>query len=393
MAIQLSNKVQPVFIALLCISFQVFADDSKTELFKTLRSGVEERITQSEFKCGYVYEEYIVKTKNEAESFDFSNGEVTLLLKGKIAKSKDMMYEETVIQKDIYEPRKSENAIAVNNRDLAALYRPITPEGKLQLLYVNERNKEDRQTIFPKNPLAPNLDPLSYESGRAIYNFFDSCEKFKSQFPDNTIITIIKGEQGNFDVTMDYDLPGQETLNKTTTFSSAFTYPVVTESLMEVEYPPHPAGSEKYVRYTKAKDFVDVGNGIFVPKSISSYEGPLSKIMGGKYQGSWRVSRWEVDNLGYEKPSDPDFLIAVNPNTNFGGLALELEHELQKNQPAVFDLNKFTLYDLQNSSVLQVASSSKNSLIRYIIVFLGVVMIVVVISMQWRKYRLGVPIQ
>ena len=381
MTVQIPNKALPAFVALFfCVSSLVYADDSKTELFKALRLGVEERITQSEFKCNYVYKEYIVKTKKEAESFDFTNGEMAFLANGKIAKSKDMMYEETIIQKDIYEPRQSENTIAVNNMDLAALYRPITPEGKLQLLYVNERTKEDRQTIFPKNPLAPNLDPLSYECGRATYNFFDGCEKFKSLFPDNTIITIVNGEQGNIGVKMDYDLPDQETVNKTTTFSSAFTYPVVTESLMEVKYPLRP---EKYVRRIKADDFVDVENGIFMPKSIMSYEGPLSKVMGGDYQGSWRIRRWEVDNVGYEKPSESDFFIALNPNTNFGGMTLELEHELHKNQPTVFDLNRYTLYDLQHSSVLHIAPPPKNFLLRCLIMFIGCIIIIVVFAMKW----------
>lgn len=365
-------------------TLSLYADDTKAELFKTLKIGVEEWVTQAEFNCDYLYKEYIVKTKHEAESFDFSNGELTFYSNGKIVKSNEMMFESINIEKDLYSPSQSENSILVVNKDLAAIYRPNTLGGKPQILFVSERSDEELQTPFPTNPLALNIGPLSYGSGRKVYNFFDMCDIFKSKYPNETEVKISTSQQQTINVNMSYDFHNQETTSIMASFSANFAYPVLIEKTTETRY--YPPANFSFLQCVKATDFVDIGKSVMLPKRISSYKGPLGKELGDRYEGFWLIMHWSSENLGSEKPKESDFIIKLNHDTSFAGLALELQEKLKVDRPTIFDLNKFTLFDLQHSSELQIPPSN-SKLIRYVIMFLGGVIIIVAIVMKWSKSR------
>ena len=109
--------------------------------------------------------------------------------------------------------------------------------------------------------------------------------------------------------------------------------------------------------------------------------------------GKWVVSCWESRDLGEHKPKKSDFYIHLDRDSDIGGLALNLNYKLEENLPEYFDINKYGVRDLQNSSPIETQVDRQSDLtvwVRPAILLIAGFFIVYGIWKKWKAARRSV---
>ena len=111
--------------------------------------------------------------------------------------------------------------------------------------------------------------------------------------------------------------------------------------------------------------------------------------LGDNTKGKFFVYKWESEDLGKEPPKAEDFLIPLDRDTDFAGLAPELVLKLNHNVPQYFDINSFSITDLfYNTESNEAAPTARApKYYRPALIVLGVLIVAAGIYRRWRNRR------
>ncbi len=389
-----------IFLFAFAINIDAKSEEDQSERLNVLRSGIDESIRNAQFKCAYSYSIYIVDSQEEAERFDTSNGEQVLFATGSLIKSKTMTYESFEIDDTkTKEEFRSFDHITVTNLDLRANYVKQAQNAPHRTLFVLELKKTKSGIPLLDQAYAPIVCPLAILGSREYPNSVDLYLRMLTIHPNETRLNFSQDKEYTT-ISKHKDIPNMEASDSYLILSNENPYPVViSENRITHNY----ANNMDFHHTIKVFDQIDTGNGIILPKKIYSANGPIwfpEKISSeegliifnhfSEAQGKWLIRKWESDDLGKETPKESDFFIhLVDEGTDFGGLALDLEAELNKNPPEYFDLNQFSFDDLQNHSELEATMPKPKShkVFRSILILLGVIFIGVGLFLKWKSTR------
>ena len=369
----------------LLMSSRVPGSEDQSKVLHDLKAGIDEYLKNVEFKCTYTYSEYLVDSKDEAERFDTSAGELVLRATGSLIKSEKMTFESFELDKaNTKGNHHLDNHITVTNSDLRVNYVKQGEDVPHRTIFVSELEKNESGIPLLDQAYAPITCPLTYGGGRGIPNFIDLCNLKVSKYPNETTIDVSRDKDSTI-ISKLFDSPDRETSSSVLTLSNAYPYPVMMSRNDETYSYPRNANS---YGTTQVFDLVDVGKGFVAPKTIYDTTGPIRhKDFGEEAIGKWIVRKWESDDLGKAPPKAKDFLIPLDRDTDFGGLDLELEHKLNRHVPEYFDINSFSLADLQNSPGSNAPAPEINASKYYrpALIVLGVLIVAAGIYRRWRN--------
>ena len=394
MRISLKNKISPtehglptlgVLLLTLLMSCGAMGDEDQEKLLHTLKAGIDEYLREVEFKCTYTYSHYLVDSKEEAQSFDTSHGRLLFRGSGSLIKSKTMTYESYVLDKAVSETTFGTDHITVTNSDLRAHYVRMGAEDSPRTIIVVEEEKTESGIQRLDQSHSGTDCPLTYGGGRVELNCLGALAKDQKTWP--TTISISHDKEST---TISYNIDcSTEENDIVLVLSNEYRYPI----LLRRDIKAHKYDTDRNVYGTTAAlDLVDVGKGFVVPRKIFSFAGPmLTDLLGEGTRGKWLVRKWESEDLGKNPPKAKDFLIPLDRGTDFGGLDMDLAYELNHHVPKYFDLNTFSLADLENRSE-PLAAPSKIRASKYyrpVLVILGALIIAAGIYRKWRTRGRG----
>jgi hypothetical protein len=354
------------------------------KLIKVVEEGVENWLANSEFKCSYSYEEGVVSSKIQAKQFPEKLDSYALVLHGDFIKSKTKTLVSVYVQHDRYTPPQSLNGVFIVSEDLAADYVPDEKSSLPCQLFVYEREHQQKMLPCPVvgYPI-PCCYPITYASGPAVPNPVSLMKVLqKMGVKLKTQATLL--ESGEIKISFQFNEGIGNENEFFVIFTSKYSFPVPIEKYSKVIYSNGKTHEERCI----ASDFVDVGNGVVIPKKIISYKGPMRDWRGKEFEGKWLIKKWYSDDLGNEKPTDSDFLIKINPGTTFGGFAIDRELELIKQKPLFFDFNSLKLEELQNPLTIgnKEVESSGYFTFRVVLMSLGVLLIGIACVRLWKEH-------
>ena len=383
-----------VLLAALMMSFQAVemarGDEDQSKTLSTLKAGIDNYLREVEFKCTYTYSEYLVDSKEEAENFDTSNGRLFFRGTGSLIKSKTMTYESFELDRAATDHLYFDDIVfdhtTVTNSDLCATYTKQAANATHRTVWFGESKKTEGGIQLLNHAYGFFVCPLTFGGGRACLNCVDAVINFRKIHPDITTITVDHNKE-NSRISMRYDNPDAESVDKVITLSNQYVYPVAISEEKKI----HKYAIDKNLYDTAGVfDLVEVGKGLVVPKKICSSQGPLYYHMLGKEAlGKWIVRKWESEDLGAEAPKANDFLIPLDKDTDIGGLELDLAYKLNQNVPEYLDINSFSIADLYISpeeSLVTVPQTEQRVIFRYhrpILILLGITIIAVGFYIKW----------
>jgi hypothetical protein len=334
-----------VFFRILPIS----AQEDHLELLQTMKTEVDKQLRGVEFKCTYTYSEHVVDTREEAERFDTSKGRLVVHATGVLAKTKKMTYES--FELDTLETKMPEyrlDHITVTNPELRVNYAKQSLRSPQRTLLVDERREKNKDLPILDDAYAAVISPLLLGGGRARPNFLDKVFHSIEHYPKETEITIIP-EGDLTKIFRHREIPDIEISDISYTVSNLHPYPVLVDKTDDYVLP----NGEQIHRHLKAHEFVQLNDGCVLPQKIHMFSPIVWDDFGEEDIGKWLVTKWESEDMGKEKPKKSDFYIYLDRNSDIGGLALNLNYKLETNLPEYFDINKYSVRDLQSSSPLE----------------------------------------
>lgn len=376
-----------VVLLMLHWNFNVNGEEEHLKLLQTLKIGIDESLRNAQFKCTYSYSEYIVDSQQEAEMSDTSKGILVLHATGTLAKSDKMTFESFKL--DLSNTKRDfvySDHITVTNSELRANYVKQHPQLSYRTLFVSERIEEDKTIPILDRSYASITCPLIIGGGRTLPNFIDLCFLMNSKYPNDTKIVVEQGKEFTI-IHMNYNILNTESSFYSYTLSNLYPFPVLTNKKRKTHI--HHNKLDTY-EVMKAIDFVKIHDGCVLPKIINIAEGPIIfDDYGENAKGKWLIRQWKSDDLGKHEPVESDFYIQLDRKSNFGGLALEIEKTLNSNVPQYFDINKFSLYDLQTSTrlVIQTPRSDYIQLIRISVLLVSVFIIMFSCYKIWKSKK------
>ncbi|MBR2584932.1 MAG: hypothetical protein IKE64_05815, partial [Thermoguttaceae bacterium] len=321
-----------IFLLTLVMSCAAVGKENQEKLLRTLKNQIDEYLRKVEFKCTYTFSKYLVDSKEEAESFDTSNGTLLLRGTGSLIKSKTMTLESFVMDQAIPEEgfTRGHNHITVTNLDLRAHYvrqTGLTDEAPNRTIFVMKEEKTDGGIQLLTDAYAPISCPLTYGGGRAFLNCLGALANTQKSYPTTFSIS---HDKENTTISQHTDFSTEET-DTVLVLSNEYRYPILLRRTTTTH--KHAIDADVYGT-TAALDLVDVGKGFVVPKKVYSFTGPmLTDILGEGTKGKWIVRKWESEDLGEEPPKAEDFLIPLERDTDFAGLNLDLVYQLNHHVP------------------------------------------------------------
>ncbi|MGI5832657.1 MAG: hypothetical protein ACOX6D_09055 [Thermoguttaceae bacterium] len=326
----------------------VCADEEQMELLRTMIDGVDEQLRGVEFKCTYTYSEYVVDTLEEAERFDTSKGRLVVHATGVLAKTKKMTYESFNIGTlETKHPMFYMSHVTVTNRELRAEYVKQVPDQTYRMLFVNERTEKNKDMPILSRTQASVICPLAPTGSRPSPNFLANILVMRDKYTEGFEVLIHQDEQST-NVSYHYEIPNSETGDTTYTISNVYPYPVLVDCTKKYSNPKR----EGY-RRLRTSDHVRLNNHYVLPKKIYQFYQIIFDSFRPEDIGKWCVTKWESEDMGKEKPKKSDFYIYLDRDSDIGGLALNIEAKLNQNLPEYFDINKYSVRDLQWSTPLE----------------------------------------
>ena len=368
------------------VPLTAYGNESQRDLLEVLKQGVDQQIREVEFKCTYTYSEYVVDTLEEAENFDTSNGRLVVHATGSLIKTKKMSYESFVL--DTLKTKMPEyytDHVTVTNPELRAIYVKQNLQYSHRTLFVSERTEEDKETFVLDNSYAGIMTPLTSGGGRGMPNYIDLIFYSLEKFPNETEVEI--QQEGDYTkIFKNREIPDIEKSSSSFVISNSYPFPVLTE---RKEKNHIPKADITFYRGLKTSDYIRLNDGCVLPRRIEQYE-PVHDEYGDENIGKWVVKKWESDDMGKEKPKNSDFYIYLDRDPDIAGLALNLCYKLVKNPPEYFDINKYSVRDLQTSSPIESQIDRKPELtvwIRPAIILVAGLLIVFGIWKKWKSAR------
>ncbi|MBQ3389138.1 MAG: hypothetical protein IJG60_07995 [Thermoguttaceae bacterium] len=365
------------------VPLTAYGNESQRDLLEVLKQGVDQQIREVEFKCTYTYSEYVVDTLEEAENFDTSNGRLVVHATGSLIKTKKMSYESFVL--DTLKTKMPEyytDHVTVTNPELRAIYVKQNLQYSHRTLFVSERTEEDKETFVLDNSYAGIMTPLTSGGGRGMPNYIDLIFYSLEKFPNETEVEI--QQEGDYTkIFKNREIPDIEKSSSSFVISNSYPFPVLTE---RKEKNHIPKADITFYRGLKTSDYIRLNDGCVLPRRIEQYE-PVHDEYGDENIGKWVVKKWESDDMGKEKPKNSDFYIYLDRDPDIAGLALNLCYKLVKNPPEYFDINKYSVRDLQTSSPIESQIDRKPELTVWIRPAIILVAGLLIIFGLWKKWK------
>ncbi len=376
-----------IFLLTLVMSCVAVGKENQEKLLRTLKNQIDEYLREVEFKSTYTYSEYLVDSKEEAESFDTTNGKLLLRGTGSLIKSKTMTLESFVLDQAIPERNFTSvnNHVTVTNSSLCAYYVKQGEDLPHRTIFVAEVEKTEGGIQLLDRSYTQIICPLTYGGGRAFMNCLESFTHIQKAYSDRVSFNISHDKE-NVVISQhaDFSTEGTDTV---LVLSNEYRYPV----LLREDRKTHNHASDADIFNTvRAFDLVNVGRGLVVPKKVCSSLGPLMiDALGDNTKGKFFVYKWESEDLGKEPPKAEDFLIPLDRDTDFAGLAPELVLKLNHNVPQYFDINTFSITDLfYNTESNEAAPTARApKYYRPALIVLGVLIVAAGIYRRWRNRR------
>ena len=403
-------KAVLIFLVLSGIQVAIYGGETEEKLLRALKSGIDEQLREVEFKCAYTFSSYVVDTIEEAKNFDTSKGRLVVHATGILAKTRKMTYESFDL--DTLETKVPEylmNHVTASNLEIQAVYRKQSLEHSYRTLFVHERPENDKNLPILNQQEGAIPCPLTLGGSRSKPNFIDAVCDTLEKYSERTEIDV--SNDGGFTTIFmreEYDKPELEDVpdsqkaklqkallskKKTTEtsyiISNTYPYPVLTERRTKsIQFD----GVERDSNM-KALDFVRLNGGCVLPQKIYMFSYIIFDDFGKDAVRKYLVSKWETDDMGKEKPKKSDFYIYLDRDSDIGGLALNLNYKLEENLPEYFDINKYGVRDLQNSSPIETQVDRQSDLtvwVRPAILLIAGFFIVYGIWKKWKAARQSV---
>ncbi|MBR2693952.1 MAG: hypothetical protein IKE69_07025 [Thermoguttaceae bacterium] len=380
------------------VSFVAYGDENRMSLIDAIREGVNQQLREVEFKCTYTYSGYVVNTLEEAENYDTSDGRLVIHATGTLAKNEKMTYESLVLDKlETRVPEYLMDHVTVANAELRAIYRKQSLQHHYRTLFVLERDEKNKDL-----PVLNQLEgaipcPLTLGGSRSLPNFLDysySLLDFYSGRSDVTTEFAIESNKETATISVHHEKPDpvSSVVSDTSfTFSNLYPFPVLLEEVQRDRYTHHQKNKiRERLSAVKTFDFTTLNGGCVLPKKIYTYSTIFFDDFKEEDVDKYLVTKWESDDMGKEKPKKSDFYIYLDRNSDIGGLALNLNYKLEENLPEYFDINKYGVRDLQNSSPIETQLSKISEYVIWIrpaILLIAGFFIVYGIWKKWKAAR------
>ena len=375
-----------IFLLTLVMSCAAVGKENQEKLLRTLKNQIDEYLRKVEFKCTYTYSEYLVDSKEEAESFDTSNGRLIVRATGSLIKSKTMTLESFVLDHAIPEmglTPAANNHVTVTNSDLRAHYVMAGENAPHRSILVMEEEKTEGGIQLLDQGHTLIICPLTYGGGRTFMNCLESFAHIQKTSLDRVSFNISHDEE-NIVISQHADFSAEGT-DTVLVLSNEYRYPIL---LREDRKGHNHAVDADIFNTVRAFDLVNVGKGLVVPKKVCSSIGPFwTDVLGEGTKGKFLIYEWESEDLGKEPPKAEDFLIPLDRDTDFTGLDLELVYKLEHNVPQYFDINSFTLADLFYNTESNAAAPKAKApkYYRPALIVLGALIVSAGIYRKWRN--------
>ncbi|MBR6480212.1 MAG: hypothetical protein IKT12_00785 [Thermoguttaceae bacterium] len=388
--------IRPALLVLFSlVPLTACGNESQRDLLETLKQGVSQQLREVEFKCTYTYSEYVVDTLEEAENFDTSKGRLVVHATGALAKTKKMTYESFVLDTlDTKNPGAYMDHITVTNPELRAEYYKQSLNHSHRTLFIDERQEKNKDLPILDIVNARIICPLNIAGSRENPCFLDQILFLYDKAPDCSDFRIENGENCIY-IYANYNKPEAEVTERVFTVSNSYPYPVLMDKKTRTTLYYPKLNSKKEKRSSlKALDFVSLNDGCVLPRKIHLFSTITFDDFRKEDIGKWVVSKWESDDMGKEKPKKSDFYIYLDRNSDIGGLDLNLNYKLEKNLPEYFDINKYSIRDLQRSSPIESQVDGKPDLtvwIRPAIILVAGFLIVFGLWKKWKRAKQSAP--
>ncbi|MDR3108463.1 MAG: hypothetical protein LBU65_02075, partial [Planctomycetaceae bacterium] len=228
------------------------------KLIKVVEAGVESWLTNSEFKCNYLYEEGVVSSEVQAKRFPENPDSRTLAIHGDFVKSKKKTLLSAYVQHDGYTPHQSQNGVYIVNENFAADY-VVSEKNSLPCqLFVSERSREHKMLPCPvvAHPM-PCFYPIAYASGPAVPNPV-LLMKLLQKIDVKSKIQAISLGSGDIKISLQFNESSGNKNEFFVVFTSKYSLPVPIEKYSKVIHANGRVHEERCI----ASDFVEVGSGV-----------------------------------------------------------------------------------------------------------------------------------
>ncbi|MGL6197074.1 MAG: hypothetical protein ACRC2T_19860 [Thermoguttaceae bacterium] len=355
-------------------------------MVNSLEKALDAWIAKANFKCTYTQLEGTVADELAASAYPEVFEKCTLDCNGRFVKLGNKAILSQNVKFDLYEPTQAMNGVWAISDVCAADYIPQTEGGPPMILSVYEREREQKNIASPIAPQIECLIPIAYASGPALPNPITLMRILQKKAINAKIVTT-NIETHLICVSLNFEEQNGNKNEYSIIINTEHSYPVPTQMVSQVTY----SDGKCHVSKCEASDFVDVGNGVRIPRSISYFDGPMLDWRGKAYQGKWLVKKWKSEDLGNESPTNNDFLMQLAAGTQFSGFEMRQQDKLKNEHPTVFDFNSLSLNDLQNPITVASAktSSASSGILRMVLMVGGAAMIIIACIQIWKNRSLA----